>query len=209
MTLALGDATGHGMKAGIMVAAAKSNFHTLAGEENQVEMLHRMSDGLRKMDLHMMYMGMIVLRCRGMHAELISAGMPPVLWYRKNLGRVKTVTLKGLPLGTKVDYPYQTRTLQFDQGDVLFLMSDGLMELFNEKRDLLGLERIERELKNKSCATSQEIIKHMRSLMMSWSGDHKNEDDVTMMAIKIKDNETSDESKRSEKVLQTSGESHE
>ena len=47
MTLALGDATGHGMKAGIMVAAAKSNFHTLAGEENQVEMLHRMSDGLR------------------------------------------------------------------------------------------------------------------------------------------------------------------
>ena len=101
------------------------------------------------------------------------------------------------------------RKMDLHQGDVLFLMSDGLMELFNEKRDLLGLERIERELKNKSCATSQEIIKHMRSLMMSWSGDHKNEDDVTMIAIKIKDNETSDESKRSEKVLQTSGESHE
>jgi hypothetical protein len=28
--------------------------------------------------------------------------------------------------------------------------------------------------------------------MLSWSGDHKNEDDVTMMAVKIKDVETSD-----------------
>ena len=192
MTLALGDATGHGMKAGIMVAAAKSNFHMLAGEKDQVTMLHRMSDGLRKMDLRMMYMGMIIMRCKGMQAEIISAGMPPVLWYRKNLGHVETVTLKGLPLGTKVKYPYQSRQLEFEDGDVLLLMSDGLMELFNDKRELLGLDRIKRELLNKSCATSSEIIKHMRSLMLSWSGDHKNEDDVTMMAVKIKDVETSD-----------------
>ncbi len=188
MTLALGDATGHGMKAGIMVAAAKSNFHMLAGEKDQVKMLHRMSDGLRKMDLRMMYMGMIIMRCKGMHAEIISAGMPPVLWYRKKLGRVEIITLKGLPLGTTVHYPYQSRQLEFDGGDVLLLMSDGLMELFNDKRELL----------NKSCATSDEIIKHMRSLMMSWSGDHKNEDDVTMMAVKIKENETYDRSDRSE-----------
>jgi len=198
MTLALGDATGHGMKAGIMVAAAKSNFHMLAAEKDQLKMLHRMSDGLRKMDLHMMYMGMIVMRCKEMQAEIISAGMPPVLWYRKRQERVETVTLKGLPLGTKVQYPYQSRTLDLDGGDVLLLMSDGLMELFNEKRELLGLERIRRELLNKSCATSGEIIKHMRSLMMSWSGEHRNEDDVTMMAVKIKDSETYDESNRSE-----------
>lgn len=83
-----------------------------------------------------------------------------------------------------------------DHGDVLLLMSDGLMELFNNKRELLGLERIERELLNSSCATSDEIIKHMRSLMLSWSGDHKNEDDVTLMAVKIKEeNETTERRK--------------
>lgn len=196
LTLALGDATGHGTKAGIMVAAAKSYFHMLAGDKNQAEMLQRMSSGLRKMDLHLMYMGMIILRCNGLNAEIISAGMPPVLWYRKNLGRVETITLKGLPLGTKVRYPYQNRKLQMDHGDVLLLMSDGLMELFNNKRELLGLERIERELLNSSCATSDEIIKHMRSLMLSWSCEHKNEDDVTLMAVKIKEeNETTERRK--------------
>jgi len=190
LTLALGDATGHGMKAGIMVAAAKSNFHMFAAEKDQVKMLHRMSDGLRKMDLRMMYMGLIVMKCKGMQAEITTAGMPPVLWYRKKLEQVETVVLKGLPLGTSVHYPYQSRQLDLDEGDVLLLLSDGLMELFNEKRELLGLDRIKRELLNKSCATSREIINHMRSLMISWSGDHKNEDDVTMMAVKIKENET-------------------
>lgn len=197
LTLALGDATGHGLKAGIMVAAAKSYFHTLSGEKDQVEMLHRMSSGIRNMDLRMMYMGMIIMRCRGLKAEIITAGMPPVLWYRKNLQTVERITLKGLPLGTNIRFPYKNRSVELDYGDVLFLMSDGLMELFNEKREQLGMERIERELMQKSCATSDEIISHMRSLMLSWSGDHTNEDDVTMMAVKINDNETYDSSNRS------------
>lgn len=190
LTLALGDATGHGLKAGIMVAAAKSYFHTLSGQKDQVEMLHRMSSGIRNMDLRMMYMGMIIMRCRGLKAEIISAGMPPVLWYRKNLQKVERIILKGLPLGTTIRFPYQNRTIELDHGDVLFLMSDGLTELFNDKRELLGMERIERELLQKSCATSGEIIRHMRSLMLSWSGTHKNEDDVTMMAVKVLENET-------------------
>jgi len=190
MTLALGDATGHGLKAGIMVAAAKSYFHMLSAEKNQVKMLHRMSSGISKMDLRMMYMGMIILRCKGFEAEIISAGMPPVLWFRKKMKRVERITLKGLPLGTSVSYPYQNRRLELDQGDVLLLMSDGLMELFNVNRQMLGIERIEQELLQKACSTSSEIIKHLRSLMLSWSGEHKNEDDVTLMAIKIAEDET-------------------
>lgn len=190
LTLALGDATGHGLKAGIMVAAAKSYFHMLAAEKNQVDMLHRMSSGLKNMDLRMMYMGMIILRCRGLEAEIISAGMPPVLWFRKKTEKVEKITLKGLPLGTTVTYPYQNRRLNLDHGDVLLLMSDGLMELFNEQRQLLGIERIEQELLHKGCSTSSEIIKHMRSLMLSWGGENKNEDDVTLMAIKVSDDET-------------------
>lgn len=190
MTLALGDATGHGLKAGIMVAAAKSYFHMLSGEKNPANMIHSMSNGIKNMDLRLMYMGMIIMRCKGLEAEIISAGMPPVLWYRKDQNRVERITLKGLPLGTSVKYPYQTRSLKLSPGDLLLLMSDGLMELFNSKRELLGIGRIEKELLNVSDKPSADVIKHMRSLMLSWSGDHKNEDDVTLMAIRVSENET-------------------
>jgi serine phosphatase RsbU (regulator of sigma subunit) len=190
LVLALGDATGHGMKAGIMVAAAKSYFHTLAGESDQPRMMHSMSAGIRNMRLHMMYMGMSVLRCRGREAELIAAGMPPVLWYRRHIDRVERITFKSLPLGTPARFPYENRRIQLQPGDVLFMMSDGLMELFNEHREQLGLDRIGQELHRSAAEGCDAIIQHMRKLMHDWSGGHKNEDDVTMMAIKVPLSET-------------------
>ncbi|MDZ7693525.1 MAG: hypothetical protein U5K69_20805 [Balneolaceae bacterium] len=48
MTVALGDATGHGMKAGIMVATAKSYFHTLADEHDNLGIIRRMSSGIKE-----------------------------------------------------------------------------------------------------------------------------------------------------------------
>src|SRR5690625_7386929 len=86
LTFALGDATGHGMKAGIMVAAAKSYFHSLAREANVTDMLKRMSAGLNNMNMKMMYMGLVLARCHADQVEITSAGMPPVLHYKKELG---------------------------------------------------------------------------------------------------------------------------
>lgn len=195
MTLALGDATGHGLKAGIMVAAAKSYFHMLAGEKDLVQVLHSISSGIKNMDLRMMYMGMILMRCNGYQFELTCAGMPPVLWYRCQQDSVDVVTLKGLPLGTRTRYPYSAVRMEAQPGDIILLMSDGLMELFNGDRELLGLKRIREQLCRFSHASSDEIIRHMRGLMADWSGDHKNEDDITLMAVKFRDDETSESKK--------------
>ncbi|MDX1641974.1 MAG: 7TM diverse intracellular signaling domain-containing protein, partial [Balneolaceae bacterium] len=79
LVLALGDATGHGMKAGIMVAAAKSYFHTLVHEMNNLTMLERISSGIRNMNMKMMYMGLMLVRCKGENIEIAPAGMPPAL----------------------------------------------------------------------------------------------------------------------------------
>ncbi|MFW6348115.1 MAG: SpoIIE family protein phosphatase, partial [Cyclonatronaceae bacterium] len=176
LVLALGDATGHGMKAGIMVAAAKSYFHTLAAEPDQPQMMHAISAGIRNMKLHMMYMGLSILRFQGQEAELIAAGMPPVLWYRKRRQCVERITFKSLPLGTPARFPYENRRIHLQPGDVLFMMSDGLMELFNERREQLGLQRIEAQLRRSAGEDSDAIIQHMRQMMHDWSGSHKNED---------------------------------
>lgn len=190
LTLAVGDATGHGMKAGIMVAAVKSYFHMLAGEPDLVKSLHQISEGIRNLDLKMMYMGLTIVRCNRTHTEIASAGMPPLLWYRKAHNKVERITLKGLPLGTNVKYPYQLRRIKPLEGDVLLVMSDGLMELFNKDREILGLDRIAVELKKKSGEASGDIIKHLRSLMLAWSRECKNEDDITLMVIRKNKTET-------------------
>lgn len=183
MSVALGDATGHGMKAGIMVATAKSYFHTLANEYDLIEMLRRMSSGIRNMNLRMMFISMLFLKCNKHSIQYTSAGMPPVLYYNGKDRSVKRILTKGMPLGSSVDYPYQQKTFDVDPGDTILLMSDGLMELFNEKRELLGIERIEELLANSEGLTAEELLASIKTLADKWAGDKPQEDDITIMVL--------------------------
>lgn len=185
LVLALGDATGHGLKAGIMVAAAKSYFHTLVQESDLLTMLSRISSGLRNLNMRLMYMGFILMKCHNREVELVIAGMPPVLHFSKKKQRVEQLILKGLPLGGNVSYPYKKRSITLEQGDLLLLMSDGLPELFNPEREILGLEKIENVLKNSADYSSSDIIQQLKQLAETWSGGKDPQDDITLMVLKV------------------------
>lgn len=186
MTIVVGDATGHGMKAGIMVATAKSYFHTLSGEDDMLTILRRMSSGFRNLDLKKLFMGITLLKCRNHTVSVTSAGMPPILWYKRGEKRIERIVLKGLPLGTKIDYPYEERSFEVTAGDVLLLMSDGLIELFNERREMLEIERLESVLMECADDSAGDIINRLTSLIEKWAGKNGNDDDITLLALKAK-----------------------
>lgn len=185
LTVAVGDATGHGLKAGIMVAAAKSYFHTLVQETDSENLLARMSSGIRNLDMRMMYMGMMVMQCRESSFTLTTAGMPPALHYRKQNDSVQQIILKGLPLGTKVKYPYKSHSFTVCDGDCILLMSDGLMELFNDNREMLGMEKIEQILLDSAGYSSKDIVNSFRETIEKWAGAGKNDDDITLLVLKV------------------------
>lgn len=184
LTIAIGDATGHGMKAGIIVAAAKSYFHSLAGEESLVQLLKKMSHGIRNMDLKLLYMGMMLLKFEQRSVTFASAGMPPALLYRKATHTVEEVLLKAMPLGTKIDFPYQTLEYSVEKGDIFILLSDGLMELFDVNRNQIGLEPIKELLVENSEKDAQTIVSVIKETQLAWSGKAAQEDDVTVMVLK-------------------------
>ena len=174
------------MKAGIMVATAKSYFHTLANDHDNLGIIRRMSSGIRNMDLKMMYMGMMLLKCNQHYLKITSAGMPPSILYRSQEKRAKEVIIKGMPLGSKVEYPYCENEIAMDQGDTLLLMSDGLMELFNEERELLGIERIKRTFEECAESSASNIMSQVTKLIDQWAGSKDHEDDITVMVLKAK-----------------------
>jgi serine phosphatase RsbU (regulator of sigma subunit) len=186
MSVAVGDATGHGMKAGIMVATAKSYFHTLVNEYDNIEMLHRMSSGIQNMNLKMLYMSMLFLKCDKHSVQYTAAGMPPVLHYDLKTQQVSRHLQKGMPLGTSVNFPYQQKDINIDPGDSLLIMSDGLMELFNKNRELLGINRIEKVFREAAELSSEEILKAITDLSEEWRENHPQEDDITVMILKAK-----------------------
>lgn len=186
LVIAMGDATGHGMKAGIMVASAKSYFHSLVHESDNLTMLKRMSSGIKNMNMRMMYMGLSIIQIDGNKVEMVSAGMPPILHFKNSNSTVYRITLKGLPLGTKVEYPYTSETVQLEEGDMIMLMSDGLIELFNGERKMLGIERVEELLRSSDGYSVNDLMNQIKQLINRWVSGHHSEDDITVMLLKYK-----------------------
>jgi len=183
---AVGDATGHGMKAGIIVATVKSNFHSNIGSGSLVDVLKQISAGIRNLDLKMLYMGLILLRTKGHHVTLTSAGMPQILWYKASSKAVEEILIKAMPLGVKIEFPYTEVEVDAQKDDVLLFISDGLIELFNRTREQLGIQPIIELLKKKSDSSPEEIVASLFELKKKWSGKAPQEDDVTVMVMKAK-----------------------
>ena len=185
LTIAFGDATGHGANAGTMVTATKALFNVLAHDPDPAEMLSRASLGLKRMGFKKLFMAMALLRLRGHTLELAGAGMPPAMLYRASSGEVESLSLKGIPLGgPSMGYQNQETTLQ--AGDTLMLMSDGFPELFRKDGHMLGYEESVAIFKEVASQSPQEIIDHFEAKGKQWLDGNSPNDDITFVVLKVK-----------------------
>lgn len=186
LTMVIGDATGHGVKAGTMVTATKSLFNLLADDENLTRILELSSAAIKKMRLPKLYMALALLRLRGRTLELAGAGMPPALIYRAKTRTVEKIELKGMPLGSAIGYPYEQKTTVLEKDDVLLLCTDGFPELFNSKGEMFGYDAIPALLIEAGDRPVEEIVEYLKAEGNRWLGDAMHDDDVTFVVLKSK-----------------------
>ncbi len=181
---AIGDATGHGLKAGIIVATVKSFFHTHADQGDNLSLLHSISTAVKNMDARMMYMSMAVIRFDKGRLQLTAAGMPPMVYYNKKSNSAKLITLKGMPLGSVLNFPYQTNELEMSKGDVLIALSDGLPELFDHEKKMYDISRVQAVISQYAHETSDQIRYRLLNDARKWTKGAPNQDDITLLIIK-------------------------
>lgn len=187
LTIAIGDATGHGAKAGTMVTAIKSAFNLLAPQQELVEILRLGSEAIKKMNMSKLYMALALVRMKGNQMEFAGAGMPPALIYRAAKKQVEHVPLKGMPLGSVEDYPYQKTIVSLKKDDVVLLSSDGFAELFNRDGEMMSYEIVPRLLAEAGEKSPKEIIGHLRQTASKWLGENvMPQDDITFIVMKSK-----------------------
>ena len=141
LVIAIGDATGHGMKAGTMVATIKGIFTAENSQTDVATFLNKSNSIIRDMRLGNIYMAMLVAKIEGEKVTISSAGMPPALIYRTSNNQVEEIKLQAIPLGGPADFTYPKRETSLSSGDTLLLMSDGFPELFNKQKEILDYSR--------------------------------------------------------------------
>jgi len=186
LTVVIGDATGHGMKAGTMVTAAKSIFNSYVNNPDIIFTFQEFNRVIKGMQLPSMSMCLSLLKIKGNDLTMSAAGMPHALLYRGENKKVEEIILKGMPLGAVRDFPYQIKTTELKSGDTLLLLSDGLPELFDSEKEMFGYDRVTTEYEKVASNNANEIIEHLKNVGTEWLKGNDPDDDVTFVVIKVK-----------------------
>lgn len=185
VTMAVGDATGHGLRSGVMVATAKSHFQVHAHRGQHERVLHQTHEGIRRLRLRGLYMCLGLLTIKGDHAQWTSAGIPPILHWKAADGSIDRITVKALPLGSPSWFTPATVHFTVAPRDVLLLCTDGLPELFDRDRRSLGIEAVEQTLRANGHLDARAIMDAVIDLSEDWRGDRPYNDDVTVVVLRI------------------------
>jgi serine phosphatase RsbU (regulator of sigma subunit) len=184
--MAVGDATSHGLQAGMVVAAVKSMFQAVDVAEPPVQILARIGAELGAMKERYASMAMAVLYIDHGRFRIASAGMPPLLVLRKASGVVEEVLLAAPPLGTVSRITYEDRTVDVAPGDTVLVMTDGLVEAMNPDEELFGYSRAAAHLATLADRTAAEVVDGMFDAVERFLGDTPPLDDITLVAIRRK-----------------------
>lgn len=186
LTAVLGDATGHGIKAGTMVTAAKSLFNSYASNKDILFTFQEMGRCIKQMHFQNLSMCMTMLKIQNDKISMSSAGMPPVYIYRKDSDNVQEYQFEGMPLGTMTSFPYKIKECKLNSGDVILLLTDGLPELKNNIDEQFGYRKVRNAFLEMSDSEPEDIITNLKEAGSEWVSDKDPDDDVTFVVIKVK-----------------------
>ena len=184
LTVGIGDATGHGLQAGVVVAITKGLFRIMADEPDLLDIVKKATRVIKGMKLPKLYMAMTLARLQGDRLQVVAAGMPMPLIYRSADGQVEELEVKGMPLGAFETFPYQQREVHLGKGDTVLLMSDGFPELFNAEGEMLGYARAKSLFGEIAGRPPHEVIRRLKQEVATWS-DGSLKDDVTFVVIGV------------------------
>ncbi len=187
LTVVIGDATGHGTKAGNMVVLIKSLFNAMGHTFFIPDFFNHCSRIIRRMNFNKLFMALAMIKIRNNTLTASSAGIPPIYIYRKDKNEIEEFLIRGMPLGALEEFKYEQISIKLNPDDVILLQTDGFSELFNDKKELLGDEKVKEIFltainKNNAGEIGQLLFEEGNK----WRGDYPQTDDITFVVIKVK-----------------------
>ena len=178
-----GDATGHGVISGIMVSVTKAGLNGIPMGTPSI-ILEQLNRIVKRVNFGRLRMSLSVAKFKDNTVELSSAAMPPTYFYSSKTKEVEEVLVPNLPLGGLEGEKFDGVKKEFNQDDVMIMISDGLPELPNPSNDLLDYEKVNDCIKKYATLSAVEIKNALVLLSDEWSNGVMNPDDITIVVVK-------------------------
>jgi sigma-B regulation protein RsbU (phosphoserine phosphatase) len=113
-----------------------------------------------------------------------NAGHNPPLLLRQDGSVSELPVMENTIVGVIDNIEYQKDTLQLEQGDTLFMFTDGVTEATDAAYNEFGVERLGDILSQHSHSNCQQIVEAVKKGIKDFVGETEQSDDITMLVVK-------------------------
>ena len=185
--LVVGDVTGKGMPAALLVSTVHSALRVLLDRmEAGPELIERLSRHIYESSSSNKFITMLVafLDSRSGNLAYINAGHNPGILIRRD-GQVEQLSSHGLPLGLLPQGTYGSADLALETGDLICIYSDGITECESARtEEEFGLDRLIELLSRAPKRPLCEILKEIDQTMLDWAEGQPQGDDQTVVLLR-------------------------
>jgi sigma-B regulation protein RsbU (phosphoserine phosphatase) len=180
----LGDVTGKGLSASMLMAHLHAMFRSLIPLERPIAQVRELANRLFcESTVSGLYATLVCGRAsRNGDVEIGSAGHPPV-WIA-GCTNAKAIDATGLPLGMFSSAKYTTETSRLEPAQSLILYTDGLSESRNADGIEYGEKRLREFVESQYHLNPVELSAAFLNDLQTYSADGQPADDLTLMVIR-------------------------
>ena len=192
--LGIGDVTGHGLSAGVIMLMAQTALLTLSesGEQDMKRIMSVLNQVLYKNILRInedKNMTLAVLQYAA--GEFSVVGQHESVLICRKTGKVEVVDTMdlGMPVGLDDDIERLISVVRFrlEPDDVMVLYTDGVTEAENMSGALFGMEKLCESLSRHHVNSARTVMEKIMTDLYRFIGDTKILDDISVMVIKQKE----------------------
>ncbi len=184
----VGDATGKGVPAALVVSATSSMLRAVArvlGSSSPGEILSQVNETLFARIPSNMFVTCFYAILDPKSATLSYANAGHDLPYlRRSDGDVEELRARGMPLGLMPGMGYEEGEISLAEGNCVLFYSDGLVEAHNPKGEMFGFPRL-RELVAKHADEENSLEETLLEELYTFVGEGwEQEDDITLLTLR-------------------------
>jgi len=185
--VAIGDISGKGAPAAILMAVAYAGFKSLLKENNTVATVVARLNNFMVEATSSSYYLTFFYGVLNMHKKVFTycnAGHNPPMIMRSDKS-IEYLEDGGIVLGFLCDQVYRQTQLPVESGDYLILFTDGVTEIMNEAGDEFGEDRLEKSLQKNYGMRPRDLRRRIVSDIKGFAGRKEFQDDFTMLIIYV------------------------
>ena len=186
LLLALGDVSGKGMAAALLMANLQASLRAQAGIHSEItELTSILNNHIYNSTSSTQYITYFsgVLDVKNNEIKYCNAGHnPPILI--KNNGATELLKKGGIPLGFIPDTIYSESVISIEKGEILVVFSDGVTETFDVDENEFCESRLAELIHKNKALGSEEITNKIIDELKKFAAGNPSTDDVTLIILK-------------------------